>query len=87
MVVDDRCQIERDVVLGHAHLSRNFNNLDLDIDLDETLRERVDVDETWVDGAREATELGDETDITLVDGLVGVGTDDAARNGTTSTDA
>jgi hypothetical protein len=55
------------------------DNLDLNIDLDETFAERVDPDETGVHGAVEATELRDETDITLRDGFVWVGAADAAR--------
>jgi hypothetical protein len=61
------------------------NNLDLDIDLSERLRQRVDLDETRVDGARKATELGDETNIALVDGLVGVRAAKTAGNGAEST--
>jgi hypothetical protein len=45
------------------------------------------VDKTRVDGAGEATELGDESNIALRDGLVGVGADDAAGNGAEETDA
>lgn len=56
------------------------NNLDLDIDLDETFGERVDLDKTWIDCAVETTELGDQTDITLRDRLVRVGTEDTAGN-------
>jgi len=68
-------------------LARNLDDLNLDIDLDETLRERVDLDETGVDSPREATELGDQADIALRDGLVGVGTDEAARNRSAETNA
>jgi hypothetical protein len=61
------------------------NNLDLDIDLSKRLRQRVDLDKTRVDGARKATELGDKTNITLVDGFVGVRAAKTAGNGTEST--
>jgi hypothetical protein len=67
-------------------LTRDFDDLDLDIDLDETLGQRVDLDKTWVDSAGEAAEFGDEPDITLRDRLVRVGADDAARDGTAATD-
>jgi hypothetical protein len=60
------------------------NNLNLDIDLSKRLGKRVDLDETRVDGTRKATELGDKTNITLVDRLVGVRAADAAGNGTES---
>ena len=63
------------------------NDLDLDIDLDKTLTERVDLDETGINRAIESTEFGDETDVTLRDGFVGVRADDAARNGTHSSNA
>ena len=58
------------------------NNLYLDIDLDELLGQRVYLHETGVDGTVEATELGDEADVALADGLIGVGANDAARDGT-----
>jgi hypothetical protein len=54
------------------------NNLDLDIDLDETFTERVDLDKAGVDCTIEATEFGDQTDVTLGDRLVWVGAADAA---------
>jgi hypothetical protein len=46
-------------------LAGYLDDLNLDVDLDEALRERVDVDKTRVNGASEATELGDEPNITL----------------------
>lgn len=61
------------------------DNLNLDVHLDELLRKRVDLDQTWIDGAVEATEFGDETDVPLVDGLVRVRADDTAWDGTTET--
>lgn len=63
------------------------NNLDLDVDLNQVLRERVDLDETGVDGARETAKLGDKSYITLADGLIRVGTAETARNGTESSNA
>jgi hypothetical protein len=58
------------------------NNLNLDIDLDETFAERIDSDQTRINSAVESTELRDQTDITLRNRFVGVRTDDAARNST-----
>ena len=87
MVVDNRGELESNVVLGHADLLWHLDNLDLDVDLDEALREGVDLDKTWVDGAVEATKLGDETDVSLGDGLVWVWANDAARDGSEGTDA
>jgi hypothetical protein len=66
------------VILGHAHLFRDLDDLNLDIDLDERFGQRVNLDETGVDGAIEATELGDQADISLRNGFVRVGTADAA---------
>jgi hypothetical protein len=86
-VVDDRRQIERHVVLGHADLLGHLDNLNLDIDLDEILRERVDIDETWVDSALEATELGDQTDVSLVHWLVWVRAHETTGNRSESADA
>jgi hypothetical protein len=60
------------------------NNLDLDINLSKRLRKRVDLDKTRVDGTRKATELGDKTNVTLVDRLVGVRAAEAAGNGAES---
>lgn len=57
------------------------NNLNLDINLDNAFAERVDLDETGVDGLVELAELGDETNIALVNLLVRVGTADAAGDG------
>jgi hypothetical protein len=71
-VVNDRRELQRDVVLGHADLLGDFDDLDLDIDLDELLGEGVDVDETRIHGAREATELCYQANIALRHGLVGV---------------
>ncbi len=99
VVVDDGGQMERHVVLGHAHLlwhlctstlapaeAHDFarvhtHNLDLDIDLDETFAERVDLDEAGIDGAIESTELGDQAHVTLRHRLVRVRTADAAGEG------
>jgi hypothetical protein len=86
VVVDDGGQVQGDVVLCHADLTRHFDDLDLNIDLDEALGKRVDLDETGVDSTREAAELGDQTNVALRDRLVGVGADDAARNGTAEAD-
>ena len=87
VVVDNGRELKGDIVLGHADLLWDLDNLDLDIDLDETLRERVDFDKTWVDGAIETTEFGDETDVALRDGLVWVGAADAAWDGAEGTNA
>ena len=87
MIVDDGGQVQCDIVLCHAHLARDLNDLDLDIDLNEALGERIDLDETRVDGTRKATEFGDETNVTLRDRLVGIGADDAAGNGSAETNA
>lgn len=54
LVVDDGGQSERNVVLGHADLARNFDDLNLDVDGLEVLTERVDLDETGVHGAFES---------------------------------
>ena len=86
MVVDDRGQIESDVVLCHTHLSGHFDDLDLDIDLDKSFRQRVDVNKTWVDGASELSELGDQTDVSLRHRFVWIGADDAAGDGAAEAD-
>lgn len=86
-VVDDGSQVERDVVLGHADLLGNLDNLDLDVDLDKVLGEGVNINETRIDSAGESTELGDETNVSLANWLVWVGAYDAAWNSAECTDA
>jgi hypothetical protein len=54
------------------------NDLNLDVDLNETFAEGVDLDETGINSAIESTEFGDQTDVTLRDRFVGVGTANAA---------
>ena len=66
---------------------RRTDYLDLNIHLDQSLTERVDLDQSRVDSAVEATELCDETDITLRHRLVRVRTDNAAGNGAKSANA
>lgn len=68
-------------------MSRYFNDLDLDIDLNETFGEWVDLDQTRIDCAGETTELGDKTDVTLTNGLVWVGADETTWDRTAETDA
>jgi hypothetical protein len=86
-VVDNRREIERDVVLGHADLLGDLDDLDLDVDLHKVLGERVDVDQARVDSALKATKLGHKTNISLRHWLVGVGADNAARDCAHGTDA
>jgi hypothetical protein len=57
------------------------NNLNLDIDLNKTFAERVDLNETGINSAIESTEFGDQTNVTLRDRFVGVRTADAAGEG------
>ena len=63
------------------------NNLNLDIDLNKTFTERVDLDETRINSTIESTEFGDQTNVTLRNRLVWVGAADAARKSTHSSDA
>lgn len=86
VVVDDGGEVKSDVVLGHADLLGDLDNLDLDVDLDETLRKWVDLDETGVDGLVEAAELGDEADVALVHVLVRIRAANTAWDSTDRTD-
>jgi hypothetical protein len=61
-----------------AFVDIHTNDLNLDIDLNKTFTERVDLDETGINSAIESTEFGDETDVTLRDRFVGVRTANAA---------
>jgi len=87
VVVDDGCEGQVDVVFGHADLFWDFDDLNLDVYLDQALGEWVDLDETWVYCSCESTEFGDQTDLTLRNWLVWVGADDAAGDGAKGTDA
>ena len=77
----------------HCAFDENFeysphtNNLNLHIHLNQFLGQRVDLDQTGVDCAIEATEFGDETDVSLTDWLVGVGAHDTAWNGSAEPNA
>jgi hypothetical protein len=61
------------------------NNLDLDVDLNKAFAERVDFHKTGVDSSIESSKLRNQTNITLRHWLVWIGADDAAGNGTKST--
>lgn len=61
-------------------VGRRTNDLDLDVHLDQLFGEGVDLYETGVDGAVEAAEFGDETDVSLADWFVGVRAADATRD-------
>ena len=61
-----------------AFVDIHTNDLNLDIDLNKTFTERVDLDEAGINSAIESTEFGDETDVTLRDRFVGVRTANAA---------
>lgn len=80
VVVDDRGEVECDIVLGHADLLRNLDDLNLDVDLDQALGERVDLDQARVDSLVEFAKFGNQANITLVHVLVWVRANDAAWN-------
>lgn len=80
VVVDDAGEVEVDIVLGHAHLLGDLDDLDLDVDLDKALGQGVDLNQAGVDCLVELAELGDQADVTLADILIGVGAADAARD-------
>lgn len=82
VVVDDRREMKGDVVLGHADLLWNLDDLDLDVDLNQALGKGVDLDQTRVDSLVKFAKLRDQTDVTLVHIFVRVRTDNAARNRT-----
>lgn len=66
---------------------RHTGNLDLHIDLVKFFAERVDLDKAGVNCLVELAELGHETDVALVDLLVGIGAQYAARDRAEATDA
>jgi hypothetical protein len=67
-------------------MSMRTNNLNLDIDLEEPFAERIDFDETGIDCAVESTEFGDQTDVALRHGFVGIRAADATRKGAHGSD-
>lgn len=72
--------------VANSALRQHTNNLNLDIDLNELLRKRIDLDKTRVDSAVESSKLRDQADIALTDRAVRVGTADAAGHGTKASD-
>lgn len=86
VIVDDRGQMQSNIVLGHADLLWHLDDLNFDIDLNELLAERIDLDETWIDSSIKASKLGDKTDIALIHWLIGIRADNATRNGSQTTD-
>jgi hypothetical protein len=57
--------VHRDIVLRHASLLRDLDDLDLDIDLDEPLAEGVDLDEARIDGLVKFPEFGHQAHVAL----------------------
>lgn len=80
------CIIGGEVGLWKCGLVTHTDYLDLDVDLDQSFGERVNLDETGVDGAIESTEFGDQSDVSLGYWLVWIGTDDTAWDGSTGSD-
>ncbi len=76
--------MNRDIVAGHACLLGNLDDLDLDVDLNEALAERVHLDETGIHGLVELAEFGDQANVALLYALIRVGAADAARHGAES---
>lgn len=70
------------VSLAGRQSSERTNDLDLDVDLDKCLGERIDLDEAWVYRSGEPPELGNQTYLTLLHRFVRVGKEDATGNGT-----
>jgi hypothetical protein len=68
---------------GESHT----NDLNLDVNLDKAFAQRVDLDQSRVDGSIEATKLGDQADITLRHRLVWIWADDTARYRSAGTNA
>lgn len=86
MVVDDRGQVDGNIVLGHADLLGDLDDLDLDIDLDQAFAQRVNLHQAGVDCLVKSAKFGDETDVALINALVRVGAANAAGNGTDGAD-
>lgn len=76
MIVNDGGELNSDVVLSHTDLLWDLADLNLDVDLNEFLRQRVNLDKTWVNGAVEAAEFSNQAHVSLGDGFVRVRTAD-----------
>ena len=61
------------------------NDLNFDIDLDELLRQGIYLNQAGIHCAVEPTELGNQTNVSLADGLVRIWANDAAWNGSEET--
>lgn len=59
--------------------------MDLDINLDQSLAERIDLYKTRVDSFIEFPELGDKSDVALTDLLIGIRAANDAGNSPEST--
>lgn len=46
---------------------KRTDNLDLHVDLNQALRQRVDLDKTRIGGSRESSKLRDKTNVALCD--------------------
>jgi hypothetical protein len=55
LVVDDRGQIESDIVLGHANLAGYFDDLDLNVDGRKMFTQGVNFDQTRIERTLEST--------------------------------
>lgn len=80
MVNDYRLDLTVEPVSGQHGLERNVYDLDLDGNLSEFLTERIDLDESRIDGTRELPERGNESDASLLDLLVRVWAAEATRD-------
>lgn len=80
VVIDDRGELNSNVVLGHTDLLGYLDDLNLDIDLNEGLAEGIDLDKAGVDCLVEFAEFGDEADISLAYALIRVRAAYAAGN-------
>jgi hypothetical protein len=81
--INDRGNVDVYIILCHAHLRRNLDDCDFDVDLLNFLAQstlggsemgiRIDSCQTWIDGAMVFAELQDETSLSFIDyGLAGV---------------
>jgi len=65
---------------------QHTNNLNLDIDLDELLRQRIDLDETRIDSSIKSSKFRDQAHVALADRAVRVGAANATGNSTEASD-
>ena len=79
--------MELALLYGFALADVLTNDLNLDIDLNESFAEGVDLDKSRIDSTIESSKLGDQSNVSLGDWLVWVGAEDTTWDSAHSSNA